>query len=192
MSDSTELGEWEFIGRRGGDSVQLVPGENLFAHPQVRARVEEANRVLLFDFTNDKAVLEMLRQRHGDEEAMFDAGLKWGVPLAIIGVFGVIYWAGVAQYWESSAARGGYLAVATVVILSLLGLYVRSAVKIWGDPRRQNLRARAHGYRELAHAARRAGLDIPARYPHYGPYPFAANFHPGVAAAESQDDGGRL
>ncbi|MDQ0386113.1 hypothetical protein J2S54_002933 [Streptomyces sp. DSM 42143] len=188
MDDSTELGEWEFIGRRGGAVSRLVPGEVLYADPQVKQRAQTAARELLFDFTDDRAVLSMLRSRHDDEEAMFGTGAKWGIPLAVIGLFAVIYWAGVARYWESSAARSGYLAVASVLILLLVFFFVRGAVKIWGDRSRQNLRARAHKYRELAHAARRAGADVPRHYPHYGPYPFAANFHRQTALAESNGE----
>lgn len=190
MTDSVELEEWEFIGRRGGDPVRLVPGEVIFAVPAVKARAEEANKELRFDFVDDGAVLKMLRQRHRDEEAMFGAGFKWGVPLAIIGFGAAVYWGGVAQYWESSSARSGYLAAAAIVVVSLLALFVRSAVKHWGDPVRQNLRARARKYRELAHMARSGGADIPAHYPHYGPYPFAANFHPDAENAETTDDEG--
>ncbi|MEU8732958.1 hypothetical protein AB0C68_26680 [Streptomyces tendae] len=188
MDDSTELGEWEFIGRRGGAVSRLVPGEVLFADPQVKVRAQAAGRELLFDFTDDRAVLRMLRSRHDDEEVMFGNGAKWGVPLAVIGLFAVIYWAGVVRYWESSAARSGYLAIALVLILLLVFLFIRSAVKTWGDRSRQNLRSRAHKYRELAHAARRAGMDVPNHYPHYGPYPFAANFHRETALAESDEE----
>ncbi|CAM5646670.1 putative protein OS=Streptomyces tendae OX=1932 GN=GUR47_18065 PE=4 SV=1 [Streptomyces tendae] len=128
----------------------------------------------------------MLRSRHDDEEAMFRTGVNWGIPLAVIGLFAVIYWAGVARYWESSVARGGYLVIASLLIILLAFFFIRGAVKIWGNKSRQNLRARAHKYRELAHAARKAGVDVPNHYPHYGPYPFAANFHRQAAlAAES-------
>ncbi|MZG14106.1 hypothetical protein GUR47_18065 [Streptomyces tendae] len=188
MDDSTELDEWEFIGRRGGAVSRLVPGEVLFADPQVKVCAQAAGRELLFDFTDDRAVLSMLRSRHDDEEVMFSNGTKWGVPLAVIGLFAVIYWAGVVRYWESSAARNGYLAIASVLILLLVFFFIRSAVKTWGDKSRQNLRSRAHKYRELAHAARRAGMDVPNRYPHYGPYPFAANFHRETALAESGEE----
>ena len=99
MTDSTELAEWEFIGRRGGDRAQLVPGEVVFAVPAAKALAEEAIRALRFDFLDDRAVLKMLRQRHDDELAMFDAGVKVGVPLAIVGFGAAVYWGGVAQYW---------------------------------------------------------------------------------------------
>ncbi|MFF4276367.1 hypothetical protein [Streptomyces sp. NPDC001536] len=191
MTDSAELAEWEFIGRRGGDRARLVPGEVVFAVPAVKALAEEATRALRFDFFDDRAVLKMLRQRHDDELAMFDAGVKVGVPLAIVGFGAVVYWGGVAQYWESGTARYGYLAATAVVVLVLISLFFRSVVRHWGDPVRQNLRARARKYRELAHVARRGGADIPAHYPHYGPYPFAANFHPDVADSEFDEDEGR-
>jgi hypothetical protein len=164
-----------------------VPGEILFADPQVKLRAQTAGRELLFDFTDDRAVLSMLRSRHDDEEVMFGNGAKWGIPLAVIGLFAVLYWAGVVRYWESSSARSGYLAVASVLIMLLVFFFVRSAVKTWGNRSRQNLRARAHKYRELAHAARRAGVDVPNHYPHYGPYPFAADFHRETALAESDE-----
>lgn len=187
MTDSTDAagtGEWEFIGRRGSDPTRLVPGRLIAAVPAAKARAEQLGRELRFDFLDDRAVLNMLRLRHRDEEAMFNAGLKIGGPLAIV-LFGAgIYWGGVAQYWESSSARSGFLAVAAAVTLLLLALYVRAAMKHWGDPARQNLRARARAYRELAHLARKEGADIPAHYPHYGPYPFAATFHPEVDEAE--------
>lgn len=190
-SDSAELGEWEFIGRRGGDPARLVPAEVIAAVPDAKNLAEAANQELRFDFLDDRAVLRMLRLRHGDEEAMFNAGFKTGVPLAIIGFGAAVYWGGVAQYWESSAARTVYLAAAAVVVLVLLALFVRTAVAHWGDPARQNLRARARKYREVAHVARRGGADIPAHYPHYGPYPFAANFHPDADEAEFTDGEGR-
>jgi hypothetical protein len=133
----------------------------------------------------------MLRLRHVDEEAMFSAGFRFGVPLALIGFGAAVYWGGVAQYWESDRAQTIYLAAAAAVVLILLVLFVRSAVAHWGNPSRQNLRARARKYRELAHAARDGGADIPAHYPHYGPYPFAANFHPDAEEAEFPDGKGR-
>lgn len=191
MTDSSELGEWEFIGRRGGEPARLVPAEVIAAVPAVKSLAEEASRELRFDFLDDMAVLRMLRLRHRDEEAMFNAGFKFGVPLAIVGFGAVVYWGGVAQYWESGTARAVYLGVAAFVVLVLLALYVRAAVAHWGDPARQNLRARARKYRELAHVARRGGAEIPSHYPHYGPYPFAANFHPDAEEAEFTDGEGR-
>jgi hypothetical protein len=191
VTDSSELGEWEFIGRRGGEPARLVPAEVIAAVPAVKSLAEEASRELRFDFLDDMAVLRMLRLRHRDEEAMFNAGFKFGVPLAIVGFGAVVYWGGVAQYWESGTARAVYLGVAAFVVLVLLALYVRAAVAHWGDPARQNLRARARKYRELAHVARRGGAEIPSHYPHYGPYPFAANFHPDAEEAEFTDGEGR-
>ncbi|MGW0135238.1 hypothetical protein [Streptomyces sp. NPDC003299] len=191
MTESTETagtGEWDFIGRRGSDPTRLVPGRLIAEVPAAKAMAEHIGRELRFDFLDDRAVLHMLRLRHRDEEAMFNAGLKIGAPLAIV-LFGAgICWGGVAQYWQSSSARTGFLACAAAVILFLLVLYVRAARKHWGDPVRQNLRARAHAYRELAHLARKEGADIPPHYPHYGPSPFAATFHPEADDVEWEDD----
>ncbi|MEV0639629.1 hypothetical protein AB0I77_32785 [Streptomyces sp. NPDC050619] len=187
MSDSTDLGEWEFVGRRGGEPARLVPGEVIAAIPAAKTQAEQAGKELRFDFLDDQVVLRMLRLRHRDEEAMFNAGLKIGVPLAIIGFGAAVYWGGVVQFWESSTARIAYAVAAGIVVLALLAVYVRTAMAHWGDPVRQNLRARARKYRELAHLARREGADIPAHYPHYGPYPFAANFHPDADVADNTD-----
>ncbi|MGW1559444.1 hypothetical protein ACWCQ1_23405 [Streptomyces sp. NPDC002144] len=186
MSDSTDLGEWEFVGRRGGEPARLVPGDVIAASSLVKSLAERAGKDLRFDFLDDRAVLRMLRLRHQDEVAMFNAGFKTGVPLAIIGFGAAVYWGGVVQYWESNTARTAYAAGVIVVVVTLAAVYVRTAVAHWGDPVRQNLRARARKYRELAHLARREGADVPAHYPHYGPYPFAANFHP--EADEAQFD----
>jgi hypothetical protein len=191
VSDAREPGEWEFVGRRGGDPVRLVPGELIAAVPAVKALAKQAGEELRFDFLDDQAVLRMLRLRHRDDEAMFNAGFKIGVPLAITGFAAAVYWGGVAQYWESGTARIAYAAAAVVVVLTLLAVYVRTAMAHWGDPARQNLRARARKYRELVHLARREGADIPSHYPHYGPYLFAANFHPEVDDAEFIDGEGQ-
>ncbi|MEU2774171.1 hypothetical protein ABZ646_14825 [Streptomyces sp. NPDC007162] len=190
MSDVSDLGEWEFVGRRGTDPVRLVPGGVIAATPATRAFAERSGGELRFDFLDDRAVLRMLRLRHRDEVAMFSAGLKIGAPLAIVGFGAAVYWGGVVQYWESGTARIAYASVAAAVVLILLAVYVRTAVAHWGDPVRQNLRARARSYRELAHLARREGADVPARYPHYGPYPFAARFHPEADEAEASEGKG--
>jgi hypothetical protein len=187
VSDSTDLDEWEFVGRRGTDPVRLVPGEVIAAVPAASALAEQSGRELRFDFLDDRAVLRMLRLRHEDETAMFNAGFKTGVPLAVIGFGAAVYWGGVVQYWESGTARVAYAAVAAAAVLILLAVYVRTAAAHWGNPVRQNLRARARRYRELAHLARRAGADVPAHYPHYGPYPFAATFRPEVDEPETTD-----
>ncbi|WP_328770949.1 hypothetical protein [Streptomyces sp. NBC_00286] len=194
MSDGHhDLGAWEFIGRRGGDAVTLVGGSVIAAVPEAKRAAEEARRELRFDFLDDRAVLELLRRRHLDEEDMFNAGFKHGVPLALVGFGVAIYWGGVAQYWETAASRNAYLAVAVAVVLTQVFFFVRSAMSHWGDPVQQNLRARARSYREIAHIARRGGAEVPAHYPHYGPYPFAAKFHPevddlGQSESESSDD----
>ncbi|MGW5654068.1 hypothetical protein [Streptomyces humi] len=190
MSDSEDLGSWEFVGRRGTDPVRLVPGRVLAATPATKAFAERAGGELRFDFLDDRAVLRMLRRRHQDETAMFDAGLRIGAPLAIVGFGAAVYWGGVVQYWESGTARAVYACAATAVVLILLAVYVRTAAAHWGDPVRQNLRARARRYRELAQLARAEGADVPAHYPHYGPYPFAARFRPEADEAETTDGEG--
>ncbi|WP_435283748.1 hypothetical protein [Streptomyces koelreuteriae] len=196
MDDEQQLGQWEFIGRRGGDVVTLVSGSVIASVPEANRAAEEAGRELRFDFLDDHAVLSLLRRRHLDEQDMFHAGLVHGMPLALVGSGAVLYWGGVAQYWETPAARTAYLAVAAIVLVTQLFFFVRSARSHWGDPVRQNLRARARSYREIAHIARRGGAHIPAFYPHYGPYPFAATFRPEVddneqrhvAESEGSDD----
>ncbi|WP_298561298.1 hypothetical protein [Streptomyces luteogriseus] len=191
MSDEDhDLGPWEFIGRRGGDTATLVGGSVIADVPEARRAAEEARRELRFDFLDDRAVLELLRRRHRDEEDMFNAGFVHGVPLALVGLGAVLYWAGVAQYWETAAPRNAYLAVAITVVVTQFFFFVRSAMSHWGDPVRQNLRARAARYRKIAHIARRGGADIPAHYPHYGPYPFAATFRPEVDDREQSDSKG--
>ncbi|WP_369391212.1 hypothetical protein AB5J72_28880 [Streptomyces sp. CG1] len=191
MSDPSDLGEWEFVGRRGGDPARLVPGEVIAGVPAAKALAERSSKELRFDFLDDRAVLRMLRLRHEDEVAMFNGGLKTGLPLALVGFGAAVCWGGVVQYWESSSARAAYAVVAVIVVLLLVAVYVRTAMVHWGDPKRQNLRARARRYRELARLARSEGADIPAHYPHYGPYPFAATFHPEVDEVESSDGGAR-
>ncbi|MEU9975913.1 hypothetical protein [Streptomyces sp. NPDC051014] len=190
MSDSTELGEWEFVGRRGSETAWLVPGEVIAAVPAAKAFAEQSGKELRFGFLDDRAVLRMLRRRHQDEVALFNAGFKIGVPLAFVGFGAAVYWGGVVQFWESAAARLAYAGVAVAVVLALLTAFVRAAAAQWGDPVRQNLRARAKAYRELAHLARREGADIPAHYPHYGPYPFAATFRPEADEAETVEGEG--
>ncbi|MBZ6248521.1 hypothetical protein KVH27_08875 [Streptomyces olivaceus] len=172
------MGEWDFIGRRGGDVVTLVGGLVIAAVPEARHAAARARDELRFDFLDDDAVLALLRRRHEDEEDMFRAGFAHGIPLAFVGLSAVLYWGGVAQYWETAVNRTVYLAVAAVVVGIQIFFFLRSAMNHWGDPVRQNLRARARKYREIAHIARRGGARVPAHYPHYGPYPFAARFHP--------------
>ncbi|MER5913465.1 hypothetical protein ABT124_23980 [Streptomyces sp. NPDC001982] len=190
MSDNVEFGQWEFIGRRGGEVVTLVGSSVIAALPEAKRAAEEAGRELRFDFLDDGAVLGMLRRRHLDEEDMFKAGFAHGVPLALVGFGAAIYWGGVAQYWETAAARIVYLAAVAAVVGTQLFFFVRSAMAHWGDPVQQNLRARARKYREIAHIARRGGADVPAHYPHYGPYPFAAKFHPEVDDLEPSESEG--
>lgn len=156
-ANEQELGPRQFIGRRGGDIVTLVDGSVIAGVPEAKQAAEEAGRELRFDFLDDEAVLEMLHRRHADEEEMFNAGLKHGAPLALVGFGAVVYWGGVAQYWETPASRNAYLAVAAVVLLTQIFFFVRSGIRQWGDPVRQNLRARAAKYRQIAHIARRGG-----------------------------------
>lgn len=190
MSDKRDLGEREFIGRRGGDVVTLVDGSVIAAVPEAKRSAEEARRELQFDFLDDAAVLDLLRRRHLDEEDMFQAGFAHGVPLAVVGFGAALYWRGVASYWETATPRTVFLAVVAVVVGTQFFFFMRSAMRHWGDPVRQNLRARARKYREIAHIARRGGAEIPAHYPHYGPYPFAAKFHPDVdASGRSENEG---
>ncbi|MET8898879.1 hypothetical protein [Streptomyces sp. NPDC004538] len=194
MSANEDLGEWQFIGRRGGDVVTLVDSSVIAAVPEAKQSAEQARDELRFDFLNDAAVLDLLRRRHLDEEEMFKAGFAHGVPLAIVGFGAAVYWGGVARYWETTTPRAVYLAAAAAVVGTQLFLFVRSATRHWwGDPARQNLRARARRYREIAHIARRGGAEVPAHYPHYGPYPFAAKFrpeadNPGLPETEGSDE----
>ncbi|MEU4468875.1 hypothetical protein AB0G20_35180 [Streptomyces sp. NPDC024017] len=190
MNDNDELKEWEFIGRRGGDVATLVSGSVIAAVPEANRAAKQAEQELRFDFLDDRAVLTMLRRRHHDEEDMFKAGFAHGVPLAFVGLGAVLYWGGVAQYWETAAPRNAYLAVAITVVVTQVFFFVRSAMSHWGDPVQQNLRARAARYRKIAHIARRGGADIPAHYPHYGPYPFAATFRPEVDDREQSESEG--
>jgi hypothetical protein len=190
VNDDEELKEWEFIGRRGGDVANLVSGSVIAAVPEANRAAKAAGQELRFDFLDDRAVLDLLRQRHEDEEDMFKAGAVHGVPLALVGTAAVLYWAAVAQYWEVAASRNAFLAIAAIVLVTQIFFFVRSAKSHWGDPVRQNLRARAVAYRKIAHIARRGGADIPAHYPHYGPYPFAATFRPEVDDREKLESEG--
>ncbi|MEV0689511.1 hypothetical protein [Streptomyces sp. NPDC050388] len=188
--DNHDLGPWEFVGRRGGDAVTLVGGSVIAAVPEAKRAAEEARRELRFDFLDDRAVLDLLRRRHTDEEDMFSAGFRHGVPLALVGFGAAIYWGGVVQYWETAASRNVYLTVAVALVVTQVFFFARSAMSHWGDQVQQNLRARAGKYREIAHIARRGGADIPPRYPHYGPYPFAARFRPEVDDREQSESRG--
>ncbi|MFF7867417.1 hypothetical protein ACFZCT_13275 [Streptomyces qaidamensis] len=190
MNDDEKLKEWEFIGRRGGDVATLVSGSVIAAVPEADRAAKAAGQELRFDFLDDRAVLDLLRRRHEDEEDMFKAGAVHGVPLALVGTAAVLYWAAVAQYWEVAASRNAFLAIAAIVLMTQIFFLVRSAKSHWGDPVRQNLRARAVAYRKIAHIARRGGADIPAHYPHYGPYPFAATFRPEVDDREKSESEG--
>ncbi|MFZ3472141.1 hypothetical protein ACODT3_15685 [Streptomyces sp. 4.24] len=189
MADEDDLKDGEFMGRKAPtDSEyiprQLIPGRVLASVPEVRQAAEESGRALQIDFLDDAAVLRMLRLRYWDEMKMAGSGcgtafLVLPVPLILFG-----YWGGYAQYWESASRLNAYYGVwALSVVVSLLVLARRARLQ-WGDRPRQKIRARAKEYRRLAHLARDRGADVPDFYPYYGPYPFAANFHPDAEELE--------
>lgn len=184
MSMERDTGDQMFVGRRGGEAHRMVSAEVLAAIPAARAAAERAGARLDIDFLDDDAVLRMLRLRHLDELAMFRAGAVHGVPLAFVGTGLFLYWAAYVRYWETARPQQIYLAAAAVVLGIQLILFVRSGVSVWRDRGRQNVRARAAAYREIAHIARHGGADIPAFYPHYGPYPFAATYRRGAKELE--------
>ncbi|MFJ4920138.1 hypothetical protein [Streptomyces sp. NPDC088725] len=176
MADENELGEWEYNAR--ADIVRkLVPGEVLTSVPAARKAAEEAGRAVQFDFLDDHAVLKMLRLRHLDEAKLFSTGMKVGFPLAILLAGFALYWGAYVRYWESSKDQTIYYAAGGCVVGAMFILFVVTAIRHWSNHGRQKVRARAREYRKIAHVARAAGAKIPKHYPHYGPYPFAANFH---------------
>jgi hypothetical protein len=180
MSDENhDLGPWEFIGRRGGETTTLVGGSVIAAVPEAERVAQEARRELRFDFLDDRAVLELLRRRHVDEEDMFKAGFVHGVPLALVGPGGRSLLGRCGAVGDRRAPQrlsGGRHHRRGDSVLLLRAQ--RDVALGRPGPVRQNLRARAAAYRKIAHIARRGGADIPAHYPHYGPYPFAATFCP--------------
>ncbi|MGP3951633.1 hypothetical protein [Streptomyces sp. 7N604] len=185
-----ELKDWEFVGRRGGGVHNLIPAEVIGSVPAARRAAEQASQELGLNFMDDEAVLKMLRLRHLDELHMFRSGAVLGVPLALIGSGFGVYWGAYVQYWESGRNQLIYLVVAGTLLGTLLYFYVRSALAHWRDPSRQNVRARAREYRNVARIARAGGADVPPRYPYYGPYPFAANYHPAAKELELPENKG--
>ncbi|MXM62453.1 hypothetical protein GR925_03055 [Streptomyces sp. HUCO-GS316] len=175
--EDREPGPGEYRAR-GGIIRKMVPGEVLAAVPASAELAEAEGRRLQFDFLDDEAVLRMLRLRHLDDAKLHSAGMKLGVPSALILVGLFLYWGGYVQYWESSKSQTLYYAACGAVVAVILLLYVVTLTRHWGNRPRQKVRARAAAYRQIAHVAARNGVQLPDFYPHYGPYPFAANFHP--------------
>ncbi|WP_432095186.1 hypothetical protein [Streptomyces sp. bgisy100] len=180
MPQDHELEPGEYRAR-GGIVRKMVPGEALFAIPKARELADKQGRKLGFDFLDDAAVLRMLRLRHYDDTQLRGIGMKLGLPsaLALTGLF--LYWGGYVQYWESSKSQTTFYVITGAVVAVILILYIVFLARHWGDRARQNVRARAAAYRDIAHTAGRHGAELPEFYPHYGPYPFAANFHPEAA-----------
>ncbi|MFJ1972976.1 hypothetical protein ACIO93_30400 [Streptomyces sp. NPDC087903] len=179
MSDSDEdrePGPGEYRAR-AGIIRKMVPGETLAVAPQTRELAEAEGRRLQFDFLDDEAVLKLLRLRYLDEAKLHSAGMKLGIPsaFALFGLFA--YWGSYVRYWEDSKSQTMYYAGAAAAVALIVLLYVVSLTRHWGNRARQKVRARAAAYRKIAHVAVRHGAELPDFYPHYGPYPFAANFH---------------
>ncbi|NUP23148.1 MAG: hypothetical protein HOZ81_45255 [Streptomyces sp.] len=188
MSDEDrEPGPGEYRAR-GSIIRTMVPGEALAAVPTARELAESEGRRLQFDFFDDTAVLKMLRLRHLDEAKLRSAGMKLGVPSALILVALFVYWGGYVQYWESSKSQSLYYAASGAFVALVVLLYAVTLTRHWGNRARQKVRARAAAYRNIAHVAIRGGADLPAFYPHYGPYPFAANFHADAEELELPDE----
>lgn len=184
MSDEDrEPGPGEYRAR-GNIIRQMVPGELLASVPAAREVADAEGRRVHFDFLDDEAVLKLLRLRHLDEARLHSAGMKLGVPSALVLVGLFLYWGGYVQYWESSKSQTLYYAAAGGVVALIVLLYVITLTRHWGNRPRQKVRARAAAYRKFAHAAAGGGADLPDFYPHYGPYPFAANFHADAADLE--------
>ncbi|QEU92566.1 hypothetical protein [Streptomyces kanamyceticus] len=172
-----EPGPWEYRAREGFIR-KLIPGEVIAAVPAARKAAEVEGRRVQFDFLDDEAVLKMLRLRSIDDEQLISAGKRAGYPTAFI-LFGLfVYWGAYVQAWESDRNKSLFYAGAGAIVAVTLLLFVVTLVRQWGNRPRQKVRARAAAYRKIAHIAAENGGDIPTFYPHYGPYPFAANFHP--------------
>lgn len=181
--EDREPGPGEYRAR--GDIIRkMVPAEVLAAVPAARELAESEGRRLQFDFLDDEAVLKLLRLRHLDQEKMNSGGMKLGVPSALVLMGLFVYWGAYVQYWESAKSQNAYYAAAGAVVAVIVLLYVISLRRHWGDRPRQKVRARAAAYREIAHVAARGGAELPEFYPHYGPYPFAANYHADAAELE--------
>ncbi|WP_371669812.1 hypothetical protein OG985_20530 [Streptomyces sp. NBC_00289] len=185
--DDRELEPDEYRAR-AGIIRKMVPGANLAAVPAARELGESEGRRLEFDFFDDDAVLKMLRLRYLDQEKLNSAGMWLGIPaaFALVGMF--VYWGGYVQYWESSKNQTLYYAACGAVVAFIVLLYVITLTRHWGNRPRQKVRARAAAYRAIAHVAVRHGAELPEFYPHYGPYPFAANFHSDAEELELPDE----
>lgn len=186
VDNDREPGPWEYRAREGIIRT-MVPGEVLAAVPAAREAAEAEGRRLRFDFLDDEAVLTLLRLRHIDDTQLHNAGkrLAWPTALILFGLFA--YWGAYVQYWESARNQALYYAAAGVVVAGLVAFFVGTLIRQWGNRPRQKVRARAAAYRKIAHIAAENGGDVPAFYPHYGPYPFAANFHPEADELELPD-----
>ncbi|MFF1377060.1 hypothetical protein [Streptomyces sp. NPDC058308] len=171
-----EPGPWEYRAREG-IIRKMIPGDVFAAVPAAREVAEAEGRRLQFDFFDDEAVLKMLRLRHLDEAQLSSAGKRLAYPTAIV-LFGLFaYWGAYVQYWESARNQKLFYVAAGVILAGLVLFFVTTLIRQWGNRPRQKVRARAAAYRKVAHIAAENGGDVPAFYPHYGPYPFAANFH---------------
>ncbi|MFF2845669.1 hypothetical protein ACFVT5_04985 [Streptomyces sp. NPDC058001] len=177
------LGPQEYKAR-GGIVRTQVPGEVLTASPAARRAAEEAGRELRFDFLDDAAVLKLLRLRHLDDVQLHNVGMRWRLPVILVVAAPILYWGAYVQYWESSRSQTLYYAAAGAVMGAVVCGFAVAAVREWSHRGWQKVRARAAAYRNIAHIAARNGTELPDFYPHYGPYPFAANFH---ADAEELD-----
>ncbi|MEV0257662.1 hypothetical protein AB0H82_25815 [Streptomyces sp. NPDC050732] len=178
--EDRELGPWEYRAH-AGTIRKMIPGDVIAAVPAAREAAEAEGRRLQFDFFDDDAVLKMLRLRHIDDVQLRSSGVKAGVPTALI-LFGLfVYWGAYVQYWESSRNQSLFYIGAGVVVACTLAFFVIKAIRQWSNRPRQKVRARAAAYRKIAHIAAENGGDVPTFYPHYGPYPFAANFHSDAA-----------
>jgi hypothetical protein len=188
MSDEDrEPGPGEYRAR-GGIIRKMVPAEVIAAVPEARSLAESEGRRLHFDFLDDDAVLRMLRLRYLDEHRMQKGGVRLGIPSAFVLMGLLAYGGAYVQYWESSTSRLVYYAAAGSVVALIVLLYVIFLTRHWSDRPRQKVRARAAAYRKIAHVAARNGADLPDFYPHYGPYPFAANYYADAAELELPDE----
>ncbi|MEW1923320.1 hypothetical protein [Streptomyces sp. NPDC088360] len=182
MSDEggREPGPWEYRAR-DGIIRKMIPGDVIAAVPAAREAAETEGRRLQFDFLDDEAVLKVLRLRHIDDVQMRSSGLKAGIPTALI-LFGLfLYWGAYVQYWESARNQSLFYVGSGLIVACTLAFFFIMAVRQWSNRPRQKVRARAAAYRKIMHIAAENGGDVPTFYPHYGPYPFAANFHPDAA-----------
>ncbi|MFC8129024.1 hypothetical protein [Streptomyces sp. NPDC057302] len=184
--EDREPGPWEYRAREG-IIRKMIPGDVIAAVPAAREAAESEGRRVQFDFLDDEAVLKMLRLRHIDDVQLQNGGLKAGIPTALILVGLFIYWGAYVQYWESTRNQSLFYAGAGLILAATLGFFVLMLVRQWGNRPRQKVRARAAAYRKIAHIAAENGGDVPTFYPHYGPYPFAANFHSDAAELDLPD-----